>query len=264
MRAFVDPEWLSEHPEAVLVDARSYLDGRSGREAYERSHLPHAVFVELDSVLAAPPTAELGRHPLPTPEVFAAGLAAVGISNDDVVVAYDDDGGAIAARLVWMLRITGHQAALLEGGYTGWHGPREPGVSTRPPAVFTPTPWPLDLLVEATGLENLLVLDARPAERFSGDVELLDPRPGHVPGAVSLPCRANVGPDGRLLPVPELRRRLTSAGITDRPWASMCGSGVTACHTLLVAEHLGLPQGVLYPGSWSQWAATDRPAELGA
>ena len=263
MRPFVTPDWLSDHPEAVLVDVRAYLDGRSGREAYERSHLPGAVFVELDAVLAAPPTAELGRHPLPSPAVFADGLAAAGIGDDDVVVAYDDDSGAMASRLVWLLRITGHQAALLEGGYTGWHGPREPGVTTRPPAVFTASPWPTDLFVEADGLEDLLVLDARPAERFSGEVELLDPRPGHVPGAVSLPCRSNVGPDGRLLPVPELRRRLTEAGIADRSWASMCGSGVTACHTLLVAEHLRMRPGVLYPGSWSQWAATDRPAEIG-
>lgn len=261
MRPFVDPEWLSDHPEAVLVDVRAYLDGRSGREAYERSHLPGAVFVELDAVLAAPPTPELGRHPLPSPERFAEGLAAVGIGDEDVVVAYDDDSGAMASRLVWLLRVTGHQAALLEGGYPGWRGPRETGVTSRPPARFTPAPWPAELLVGADDLEGLLVLDARPAERFRGDVELLDARPGHVPGAVSLPCRDNVGTDGRLLPVPELRRRL--AAVKEQPWASMCGSGVTACHTLLVAEHLGLPQGRLYPGSWSQWAATDRPAETG-
>jgi thiosulfate/3-mercaptopyruvate sulfurtransferase len=264
VRPFVDPEWLSDHPEAVLVDVRSYLDGRSGREAYERSHLPGAVFVDLNAVLAAPPTPELGRHPMPTPEVFAEGLAAAGIGDEDLVVAYDDDSGAMAARLVWLLRVTGHQAALLEGGYTGWHGPREPGVTTRPAATFTPTPWPSGAFVEADDLDGLLVVDARPAERYRGEVELLDARPGHVPGAVSLPCRDNVGPDGRLLPVPELRRRLTEAGLTERPWASMCGSGVTACHTLLVAEHLGLPPGVLYNGSWSQWAATDRPAEIGA
>jgi thiosulfate/3-mercaptopyruvate sulfurtransferase len=262
MRPFVDPEWLSDHPEAVLVDVRSYLDGRSGREAYERGHLPGAVFVDLSSVLAAAPTAELGRHPLPTPEVFAAGLSAVGIGDTDVVVAYDDDSGAMAARLVWMLRVTGHDAALLEGGYDAWHGRREQAVPARPATIFTPIPWPPGLLAESEDLDGLTVVDARPPERFRGDMEPMDARPGHVPGAVSLPCRANVGPNGRLLPIPELRRRLTP--LTEGPWVSMCGSGVTACHTLLVAEHLGLPPGRLYPGSWSQWAATDRPAELGS
>ena len=261
MRPFVDPEWLSDHPEAVLVDVRSYLDDRSGREAYERGHLPGAVFVDLGEVLAAAPTAELGRHPLPTPDVFAAGLSEVGIGDDDLVVAYDDDSGAMASRLVWLLRITGHEAALLEGGYAGWHGRRDAGVTLRPAATFTATPWPRGRFVETDELAGLTVLDARPLERFRGDVEPMDARPGHVPGAISLSCRANVGPDGRLLPVPELRRRL--APLTTDPWVSMCGSGVTACHTLLVAEHLGLPAGRLYPGSWSQWAATDRPAAVG-
>lgn len=260
---FVSPDWLSDHPEAVLVDVRSYPDGRSGRDAYERSHLPGAVFVDLDTVLAAPPTPEHGRHPMPTPEAFAAGLAAAGIGDDDVVVAYDDDSNAFAARLVWMLRITGHPAALLDGGYVGWRGRRDTGVTTRPAASFTPTPWPADRLTSMDDLGGQLLLDARPAPRFAGEFEPLDLRPGHVPGAASLPCRDNVGADGRLLPVPELRRRFAEVGV-DGPWVSMCGSGVTACHSLLLAEHLKLPAGTLYPGSWSQWAATDRPAALGA
>ena len=261
---FVTPDWLAEHPEAVLADVRWYSDGRSPREAYETAHLPGAVFVAMDGVLAAPATPEGGRHPLPTPEDFAAGLAAAGIGDDDVVVAYDDDAGVIAARLVWMLRVTGHQAALLDGGLTGWRGRRESGAVTRPPATFTPVAWPQDRLVGLEDLEGQVLLDARPAPRFRGEDETMDVRAGHVPGAVSLPGRESVGPDGRLLPVPELRRRLVEAGVTGQPWVSSCGSGVTACHSLLVAEHLGLPPGRLWPGSWSQWAATDRPAALGA
>ena len=184
----------------------------------------------------------------------------MGIGDVDVVVAYDDDSNAMAARLVWMLRATGHDAALLDGGYAGWKGRRETGPGTpRPPATFTPSPWPTDLLVEADDLAGHVVLDARPGPRYRGENEVLDARPGHVPGAVSVPCRDNVGADGRLLPVPVLRQRLD---VLEPGWVSMCGSGVTACHTLLVAEHLGLPPGRLYPGSWSQWAATDRPAEL--
>ena len=265
VRPVVDADWLGDHPEAVLADVRSYLDGRSGFEAYESAHLPGAVFVDLDRWLAAPPSPATGRHPLPAPEVFAQGMREVGIGDADVVVAYDDDSGAIAARLVWMLRVTGHQAALLDGGITGWLGRRETGSHTRPKAEFTASPWPAEHLadIDVAADPAVPLLDARPAARFRGELEPLDARPGHIPGARSLPCRDNVDAKGRLLPVPELRSRLTAAGADREGWVSCCGSGVTACHTLLVAEHLGLPPGRLYPGSWSQWAATDRPAELG-
>jgi thiosulfate/3-mercaptopyruvate sulfurtransferase len=262
----VDAEWLSAHPEAVLVDTRWYADGRSGREAYEAAHLPGAVFVDLDAHLAAPPSPALGRHPLPDPEVFAEGMRAAGIGDDDLVVAYDDDSGAIAARIVWMLRVTGHPAALLDGGITAWRGRRETGVTTRPTAEFAATPWPSDRLAGIDELGDGPLLDARPADRYRGENETLDPRPGHIPGARSLPARESSDDRGVLLPVPTLRTRLAAIGV-DRGvaagWVSSCGSGVTACHTLLVAEHLGLPPGRLYAGSWSQWAATDRPAALG-
>jgi thiosulfate/3-mercaptopyruvate sulfurtransferase len=258
----VDASWLADHPEAVLADVRWYADGRSGREAYEHAHLPGAVFVDLDRHLAAPPSAQEGRHPLPDPEVFAAGMRAAGIGDDDLVVAYDDDSGAICARLVWMLRVTGHAAAMLDGGITAWRGRRASGVETRPPAEFTAKPWPAELLVGIDELAGVPLLDARPADRYRGENEVLDRRPGHIPGARSLPARDNSDERGVLLPVPELRARLTEAGVAPG-WVSSCGSGVTACHTLLLAEHLGLPPGRLYPGSWSQWAATDRPATTG-
>lgn len=256
---FVDASWLADHPEAVLADVRWYADGRSGAGAYEAGHLPGAVFVDLDRDLCAPATRAEGRHPLPDPAVFAQRMAALGIGDDDVVVAYDDDANACAARLVWMLRVTGHRAALLDGGITGWHGPRSQQPPTREPAAFTPRPWPAQALASMDDLGDLL-LDARPAERYRGEVEPIDTRPGHVPGAVSLPCRQNVGLDGFLLPDEVLRERFRAVG---RPWVSSCGSGVTACQNLLVAEWLGLPPGRLWPGSWSQWAATDRPAALG-
>lgn len=263
---FVDAAWLAAHPEAVLADVRSYLDGRAVRDAYDAGHLPGARFVELDRWLAAPPTPQDGRHPLPDPAVFAAGLGAIGLRDDDVVVAYDDAGSVFAARLVWMLRVTGRSAALLDGGLLGWTGPlsqEEPEVA---PTRVEPRPWPPDLLVdldEAVAPGRVL-LDARPRERFRGDVDPVDVRAGHVPGAVSLPARENVDEHGRLLPDDVLRARLADAGVV--PGAdvvSSCGSGVTACHTLLVLEHLGLGPGRLWPGSWSQFAATDRPLALG-
>jgi thiosulfate/3-mercaptopyruvate sulfurtransferase len=260
----VDASWLSEHPEVVLVDSRSYTDGRSGREAYDRGHLPGAVFVELDAVLAAPPSPALGRHPLPDPEVFAQGMREAGIGDRDTVVVYDDDFGAIASRLVWMLRVTGHQAALLDGGLLGWHGPLEHEAHPRPAATFTARPWPTERLAGIDDLDGAVLLDARPGPRFRGESEPLDARPGHIPGAVSLPCRDNVDSRGALLPVPELRSRLTAAGIGRQgDWVSSCGSGVTACHSLLLAEYLGLAPGWLYVGSWSQWSHTDRPAVTG-
>jgi thiosulfate/3-mercaptopyruvate sulfurtransferase len=259
---FVDQVWLAEHPEVVLADVRWYLDGRSGRQAYFAGHLPGAVFVDLSTDLAAPPTAAEGRHPLPSPEHFARAMAELGIGDEDTIVAYDDDAGANAARLVWMLRATGHDAAVLDGGLTAWEGELSTEAPSRAPARFTPREWPQDRLadLDEVAAERVLLVDARAAERFRGEVEPVDARPGHIPGAVNLVTRENVGADGRLLPDEELRARFAEV---DEPWVSYCGSGVTACLNLLVAERLGLPPGRLYAGSYSQWAATDHPVETG-
>jgi thiosulfate/3-mercaptopyruvate sulfurtransferase len=253
--------------DAVLADVRWYLDGRSGREAYDAGHLPGAVFVDLDAWLSGDPTAGGGRHPLPDPETFARGMAQLGISDDDRVVAYDDAGGVIAARLVWMLRATGHDAALLDGGLGADDGALETTDPVRPAATFTPRPWPAELLAtleDATDRRNV-VLDARPADRYRGAPDPHDPRAGHIPGARSLPCRGHLGGDGRLLPVDALRSRFAAAGVTgEEPVVSSCGSGVTACHNLLVMEHAGLGRGRLYPGSWSQYSREPgRPVATG-
>jgi thiosulfate/3-mercaptopyruvate sulfurtransferase len=259
---FVDPAWLAEHPDVVLADVRWYLDGRSGRQAYFAGHLPGAVFVDHTTDLAGPPRAAEGTHPLPTPEHFAEAMSRLGIGDEDTVVAYDDDAGANAARLVWMLRVTGHEAAVLDGGLTAWDGPLSTDAPDRPSRSFTPRPWPREQLagLDELAADRLLLVDARAAERFRGEVEPVDARPGHIPGAVNLVTRDNVGPDGRLLPEDALRARFAEV---DEPWVSYCGSGVTACLNLLVAERLGLPPGRLYAGSYSQWAATDLPVETG-
>ena len=164
----IDARWLQEHPEAVLADVRWYLDGRSGQEAYDRGHLPGAVFVDLDRWLAAPGSPAAGRHPLPDPATFATGMAEVGIGDEDTVVAYDDAGGVIAARLVWLLRVTGHQAALLDGGLGAHPGPLEQAAARRGRATFTPRPWP------AAG---------RPAPARAGRGERPGRRPAGRPGA---------------------------------------------------------------------------------
>jgi thiosulfate/3-mercaptopyruvate sulfurtransferase len=273
----VDVDWWSarrddpHQPDPVLADVRWYLDGRSGRAAYDAGHLPGAVFVDLDRWLAAHAEPHLGRHPLPEPAVFAEGMRSLGIGDDDVVVAYDDEGGVTAARLVWMLRSTGHEAAVLDGGLTAWAGPLETMTPERPRTTFAVRPWPNERLAtidDAADPANL-VLDARNADRFRGEVEPVDPKAGHIPGARNLPCRANLDASGRFLPVDELRRRFAAVGVGDgRASAteviSYCGSGVTACHNLIALEHAGFGTGRLYPGSWSQYSSTpDRPIATG-
>ena len=259
----VDRAWLRDHPDVVLADVRFYLDGRSGRDAYEAGHLPGAVYVDMDTQLAAPADPQRGRHPLPDPEDFAREMRRLGIGDDDVVVAYDDQGGIMAARLVWMLRSTGHDAALLDGGLQDSEDALETGVATRPPAHFTARPWQRVATADDAADPSNVVVDARQRERFEGEPNPLDLRSGHIPGARSLPCRENLDADDRVLGVEQLREKFAAVGISgDEPVVSYCGSGVTACHNLLTIEHAGLGQGRLFPGSWSQWSADEeRPVE---
>jgi thiosulfate/3-mercaptopyruvate sulfurtransferase len=265
---FITAQDLARHfGEVVVCDVRHYLDGRSGRAAYDAGHLPGAVRIELDRDLSAPPSDAGGRHPLPTPGQFAAAMAAAGIGDGDAVVAYDDDGGAIAARLAWMLRVTGHDAAVLDGGLQAWAGPLETYEHRRQPATFRPVPWPDHLLagIDEVAATADLVLDGRAADRFAGAPDDLDPRAGHIPGARSLPTREHVGAAGTLHDRAALRARFAGAGVgAGTRVISYCGSGVTACHQLLVLEHAGLGSGRLFPGSWSQWSRDPaRPAETG-
>jgi thiosulfate/3-mercaptopyruvate sulfurtransferase len=289
IRPFVDIEWVrGNRDELVLADCRWYADGRSGSAAYAAGHIPGAVFVDLETDLSSHADPALaGRHPLAEPEDFAAAMAALGIGDDDTVIAYDDAGGVIAARLVWMLRATGHESALLDGGLAAWEeasdgelevGPQA-GVRTYPHIVglsanapgrggFTARAWPADRLasIDETGAvaaSGGVVIDARPADRFAGAPDDLDPRPGHIPGARSVPCRENLDGSGRLLPVADLRARFAVADADEV--ISSCGSGVTACHNLLAMEQAGLGRGRLFPGSWSQWSRDpSRPVQIGA
>ncbi|MCW2980720.1 MAG: putative thiosulfate sulfurtransferase [Solirubrobacterales bacterium] len=263
---FVSIETLRENlDDVVIADCRWYLDGRSGRAAYDAGHIPGAVFVDLDTALTRhADAAAVGRHPLADPFDFAAAMGALGIGDDDIVVAYDDAGGVIAARLVWMLRVTGHQAALLDGGLDAWDGELATAPAVRAPAAFTAREWPADRLATieeaAAAATGAVVIDARPRERYLGEPDGVDPRAGHIPGARSIPCRENVDEAGKVLPAEELRARF---GVDDAAEViSYCGSGVTACHNLLAMEQAGLGRGRLFPGSWSQWSRDPaRPAE---
>lgn len=271
----VGTEFLAEHPHAVLADVRWYLDGRSGRAAFEAGHLPGAVWVDVDHDLAAhglPPTE--GRHPLPTPDAFAAAMSRLGIGDDTLVVAYDDTGGVTAGRLVVMLRMIGHDAALLDGGMAAWAAEHPGGLHTGggrvpEPAVFTPVAWPAERLADADLTAAVAgsggaVLDGRSHERFTGAVALVDPRAGHVPGARSAPATAVLGTDGRLRPVGELRHHYAALGVGHGPAVAYCGSGVSACLNVLAAEHAGFTAPRLFVASWSGWSADPhREAELG-
>lgn len=264
----VDAAWLRRRRSAVAVaDVRWYLDGRSGHESFVEGHLPGAVFVDLDRWLAAPPSVALGRHPLPEPDTFAEGMARLGIGDATTVVAYDDAGGSTAARLVWLLRALGRPAALLDGGLRAWDEPLSRVAPVVVATTATVRAWPAEQLAEADDVAaavdaGRVVVDARAPERYAGEVEPVDPRAGHVPGAVNVPFAGTVDDRGRFLPVDELRARYRAAGVGDgAPAIAYCGSGVTACHALLAMEHAGLPAGRLYAGSWSQWSADpSRPA----
>ena len=260
----------------VLADVRWYLDGRDGHAAFQQAHLPGAVWVDLDRQLAAHggPAGE-GRHPFPTPDAFAAAMSELGIGDDTVVVAYDDTGGLTAGRMVTMLRMLGCDAAVLDGGLAAWTAAGHP-VATGPepapaPAVFTTQPWPAHRLATADeaaahAAAGAPVLDARAHERFTGEQALIDPRPGHVPGARSAPWAAVLGADGHLLPPEQLRRHFTALGAADEGAdpITYCGSGVSACMNIVAMEHAGLTPPRLYVASWSGWSAQpDRPAELG-
>ena len=264
----VPAAFLSSAPDRLVgADVRWYLDGRSGRAAYEAGHLPGAVFVDLETDLAGPPRRDGGRHPLPDPASFAAAMGRLGIGGGSTVVAYDDQGGIVASRLVWMLRAVGEEAAVLDGGLAAHEGPLEQDAPAVVEQVFPARPWPDGLLAgvdEATDGHHLVV-DARSAERYRGELEPVDARAGHIPGARSAPCTANLGPDGRFRPPGELAARYRALGIDQgTPVVANCGSGVSACHDLLALELAGLGRGRLYPGSWSHYSTlTDRPVATG-
>ena len=182
------------------------------------------------------------------------------------MVGYDDAGGVIAARLVWMLRAIGVEAALLDGGITAWDGPLEAGVVARPATRFEARRWPRDRVatLQDVSAGACTVIDARPAARYAGEPDALDPVAGHIPGSVSVPCREHLDDDGRVRPVAHLRARFAQAGVLHAAdVVSSCGSGVTACHNLLVLEHAGLGKGRLYPGSWSQYCHSGLPVATG-
>ncbi|MDE8587944.1 sulfurtransferase [Arthrobacter sp. NQ4] len=256
----------------VLLDVRWVLGDPHGQDHYLAEHLPGAVFVDLATELADPAVPDRGRHPLPSRDRFQESARRWGLRNGDVVVAYDDSGNMAAARLWWMLRDAGvREVYLLDGGLGAWRAaglPREAGpVHPVPGDVELGTgQMPVaDAGAAATWPQSGLLLDARAGERYRGEIEPVDPRAGHIPGAVSAPTAANLDQAGRFLAPAELRRRFESLGVQDgRPVAVYCGSGVTAAHEVAALELAGF-SAALYPGSFSEWSnRPDLPVATGA
>lgn len=263
-----DPNW-------VVVDCRfNLMDTSAGRRAYDEGHIPTARYADLDKDLSSPITPHSGRHPLPDPGQFAATLGGWGISAATQVVAYDDGPGITAARLWWLLRWLGSpRCAVLNGGLAAWRAAGYP-LSTAAPSV-QPAHFVaqrddslfVDVAAVVANLTNpaFLLVDARAAARYRGEMEPIDPVAGHVPGAANHPNDLNLK-DGCFLPPEELRTRFAESlgGRAPADVVHMCGSGVSACQNILAMEAAGLRGAKLYPGSWSEWLRDpQRPVATG-
>lgn len=255
-------------PGLVVLDCRYELaDANAGWQAYGRSHVPGARYAHLDTDLSDLGRSGQGRHPLPDPGVFAAICGRWGIGPDTDVACYDAAGGALAAaRAWWLLRSLGHRrVAVVDGGWQAWTAAGLPVSDDRPPrkvgdyprgaASLGPACEDAAALAGDLAAGRILLLDARAAPRFRGEVEPIDARAGHVPGACNRPYAMNLAADGGFLPAAALRRQF-DALLAGRPPAQvvhMCGSGVTAVQNLLAMEHAGLHGSRLYAPSWSGW-----------
>lgn len=261
-----------ESARSVIIDVRWRLGGPPGADSYRAGHLPGAVYLDLDTALAGEP-GEGGRHPLPDPRTLQRHLRAAGVRTGHPVVVYDDADGSIAARAWWLLRWAGHgEVAVLDGGFAAWE---EEG---RPITDEVPEPEEGDIVVEPGGMPVLdadqsaalardgLLFDARARPRYAGETEPIDPRAGHVPGAVNAPFSRHIGENGRWRDASELAERFKGLGVGEGiPVGVYCGSGVTACSVVLALEVAGHPEpAALYAGSWSNWSRDpERPVAVG-
>ncbi|GGG58323.1 sulfurtransferase [Sinomonas atrocyanea] len=278
-------ERLARGERPVLLDVRWSLGGPNGRQEYAAGHLPGAVFADLENELAvpvAPGSAEEaagGRHPLPSRAAFEEAARSWGIDDGDAVVVYDATSGQAAARAWWMLRDAGLESVrVLDGGLGAWTAAGLPleqgaGVPERGNVTLGEGRLPRIGADEAAAFAQRrpgapaggVLLDARAAERYRGEVEPVDPRAGHIPGALSAPTADNLAADGTFLPPAALRERFAALGADGRrPVAVYCGSGVTAAHDILALAVAGI-DAALYPGSFSQWSRDpSRPVAVGA
>ncbi|WP_144875317.1 sulfurtransferase [Microbacterium sp. 1.5R] len=253
-----------------VIDVRWRLDRPDGHADYLDGHIPGAVYVPLDTELASHGEPADGRHPLPTTAELQDAARRWGVRDGDVVVAYDDVKGVAAARAWWLLRQAGVDVRVLEGGIRAW---REAGLGVDSDEV---SPQPGDVTLSEIGADAITIddaaalpasgvlLDVRAPERYRGEVEPLDPQAGHIPGAVNLPTALHFDSAGRILDHDTVRATFAAAGVTrGTAVAAYCGSGITAAHTALVLDEVGI-EAKVFPGSWSQWSNTPgRPVAVG-
>ncbi len=274
MTVFVTVAELAAELDSIpprILDVRWTLAEPDGRAAFAVGHISGAVYADLETELSDHTVVGGGRHPLPTRVALQAAARGWGLDDGEAVVVYDDWSGMAAARAWWLLRHAGlRDVRILSGGLGAWRAaglqletgdaPAEPG--------FVTLDWDAMPTLTAVGAAALpsdgVLLDAREGERYRGETEPIDPRAGHIPGAVSAPTTANIGPDGRFLSPERLRDRFAALGVDgNSPVAVYCGSGVTAAHEIAALEAAGI-SAALFPGSWSQWSSDpSRPVAVG-
>lgn len=265
MDTLVSVSWVAEHlhdPNVVTMDCRFVLGAPDqGRRAYEESHIPGAVYFDLEKDLSAPKSEHGGRHPWPDASLLAVKLGEVGINNETKIVLYDDQKGAMAARAYWVLRYVGHtKLALLDGGYSAW---KQAGqlvtaeTTSRTPATYVPhvqQEWlrSVEDVRQSIRDKNAVLIDSRAYNRYTGEEETIDPVGGHIPGALNYDWQAVVDERGFLRDEEVLRKHFAALP-QEKEVIVYCGSGVTACANLFALERLGYKNAALYPGSWSDW-----------
>lgn len=276
----ISAEELAGHIDhCLVVDCRHDLvDVEAGHRAYDEGHIPSARFLHMDRDLSGPKTGRNGRHPMPDRETLRARLAALGLSDDRQLVAYDAQSGLMAARLWCLARWLGHRSvAVLDGDIRAWQAAGYPLSQETPPPPSVPATLTADrpsllatldvaALQRELAADDALLVDARAPDRYSGLIEQIDPVAGHIPGAVNRFVGRNLRPDGKFKPAEVLRAEYDEllAGQPAPAVVHQCGSGVTACLNLLAMEHAGLAGSRLYPGSWSEWIADPaRPVATG-
>ncbi len=260
----VSIDWLHNHlkdPNLVIVDCRFALGkpGGNGLAEYMEGHIPGALYVDLEQDLSGAKSVHGGRHPLPETDTLAALFSTIGIDAETTVIAYDEQDLAMAGRLWWLLRYLGHEkVAVLNGGFSAWRKHGKP-VSTEVPTPTSKTFTPViqhDMLVSAEQVKNrsadCALLDSRAGERYRGEVEPLDPKAGHIPGARNYFYKQNFSPEGDMLPAEKLQERFSGLS-ADQEIVVYCGSGVTGCVNVLALYQAGRTDAKLYAGSWSDW-----------
>jgi len=261
-------------PELLVVDCRfNLVKTEAGREAYEKDHIPGAIYAHLDDDLSGeivPGTT--GRHPLPEVDALANLLSRWGVTTKTQIVAYDDTVGAIASRLWWMLQWVGHKnVAVLNGGYNNWQSQGKPCSNDVKKIsevnynanINNGLQVEVDEVYQLSQSQKGCIVDARTSDRFCGENETLDPIGGHIPGAINAPFVNNIDENGKFKSKQKLAKQFENVlGQQTQPPIIYCGSGVTAAHNILAMAYAGVGSARLYAGSWSHWITDEnRPIE---